>query len=62
MMTDFDYFDYEDDEEDGNDWNWFYVSMYDMDTGQPAAQSWPVFTQGFDAAMDVYQLLLKASK
>jgi hypothetical protein len=61
MMTDFEYFDYGD-TEDGNKWNWYYVSMYNLESGAPVEESWPVLAQGFDEAMDIYQLLLKATR
>lgn len=59
MMTDFDYPYESEDDEDGNGWNWYYVTMWDMETGAEVHKPWPVFAEGFDAAMEIYYLLAK---
>lgn len=46
-------------DEDGNKWNWYFVSMYDMFTEDPLANPWPVFAEGFEQAMDVYEVLYR---
>jgi hypothetical protein len=46
-------------EDDGNNWSWFYVSMYDMFTEDPIANPWPVFAEGYQQAMDIYEILYK---
>lgn len=61
MMTDFDGFDY-DYESEGNNWNWFYVTMHNLETGDLEETPWPVFSNGFDEAINAYQVLLIASK
>lgn len=59
----FSYHHWDNDEEalhdDGNKWAWFYVSMYDMFTDDALEAPWPVFAQGFQEAMDIYEVLYK---
>lgn len=46
-------------DDDGNKWAWFYVSMYDMFTDDPVEKPWPVFAEGYQQAMDIYEILYK---
>jgi len=39
-------------------WNWYYCSILDELTTQIVEEPWPVFANSFDAAMDIYQLIM----
>lgn len=56
MMMLFDYT--EDDGEDGS-WNWYYCTMMEPETLAMEEESWPVFADSFDAAMNIYMLMVK---
>lgn len=55
----FSYHHWDEEEEFENPWNLYFVSMYDMFTNDPIEAPWPVFSTGFDEAMDTYQILCK---
>lgn len=63
-MDEDDYYNWDDDdvweiEPDGNNWCWYYVNINDWFTDQPIEQPWPVFAEGFDEAMTIYEVLLR---
>lgn len=52
-----DWLDIDDDEEESS-WGIYYVAAYNF-KDEPVEESWPVCAQGYEEAMDIYQLLLK---
>jgi hypothetical protein len=47
------------DDEEEEDWNLYIVSMYDWYTEEPIQGGWPVMAPDFEAAMTVYEVLLR---
>lgn len=46
------------DEDEYNGWNLFAVTMTSFITDEELAPVWPVYAKDFDAAIEVYQVLL----
>ena len=58
-MFSYHHWDEEEEDTDENTWSWFYVSMYDMFTSDPIENPWPIFAEGYQQAMDIYEVLYK---
>lgn len=56
-MNLFDYYE-EETVEDGS-WNWYYCSMLTEQTLETIEKPWPVFADSFEAAMDIFMVLVK---
>jgi hypothetical protein len=53
--------DWDDETEEDNEWGLYYVAAYNF-MGDPLESAWPILAQGYEEAMDIYQILLKLSK
>jgi hypothetical protein len=51
-------FDYYEQDEDGS-WNWYYCSMLTENALETIEKPWPVFADSFDAAMNIFMVLVK---
>lgn len=56
-MSLFDYYDQKETED--NSWNWYYCSMLTEHTLDTLEKPWPVFADSFDAAMNIFMVLVK---
>jgi hypothetical protein len=56
-MSIFDEIEADESVEDGS-WNWYYVTMISERSLEEVEQAWPVCADSFDAAMDIYQVVL----
>lgn len=45
--------------EEDDTWNWYYCSMLTEDAMHTLEYPWPVFAESFDAAMNIFMVLVK---
>ena len=55
MFTDFDW------DIPESQWSWFYVSAHHLEYDMTLINPWPIFAEGYDEAMDIFEVLLRMS-
>lgn len=51
--------DYEEQAVEDGSWNWYYCSMLTEQTLDILEKPWPVYADSFDAAMNIFMVLVK---